>query len=154
MGRRTVTRLMDLSDYTATVNKRDAFRHNLWGRGCNPPRSKLCNAENELLYSRRQRWTIGGKPRFDRGKKRKSNDPIGLLPPEAQAGVWCQYKVEAISTKGFNIKESYGCCQESMMGKARTQLGRTIPNYFSSKNRCILLRRLRWKSCTSSMEWK
>ena len=154
MGRGAATRLMDLPDYTMTVNMRDTFSHDLWGRRYYPSRGKLPNAEDELLHSKQQWWTTGAEPRSNRGKKRKSNDPIGLLPLEAQAGVWCQCEVKAISARGFSVKESCGCCQEPILGKARTQLGRTIPDYFSSKNRCILLRRLRWKSCTSSMECK
>ena len=154
MGRGAVICLIDLPDHTAMVNRRDAFCHDLWGRGCNPPRGKLPNTENELLHSKRQWWTTREKPRSDRGKKRKSSDPIGLLPPEAQIGIWCQCEVKAISTRGLSVKESYGCCQGPILGKAWTQLERTISDYFSSRNRCILLRRLRWKSYTSSMECK
>ena len=154
MGRGATTCLMDLPDHTATVNRRDAFCHDLWGWGCNPSRGKLPNAENKLLHSKQQWWTTGEKPRSERGKKRESSDPIGLLPPEAQIGVWRQCEVEAISTRGLSVKESCGCCQKPILGKAGTQLGRAILNYFSSRNRCILLRELRWKSCTSSLECK
>ena len=154
MGRRTVTRLMDLSDYTVMVNKRDAFRHNLWGRGYNLPRGKLPNAENELFHSKRQWWTTRGEPRSDRGKKRKSSDPIGLLPPKTQAGVWRQCEVEATSTRGLSLKESCRCCQKPILRKSGTQLGRAISDYFSSRNECILLRGLRWKSYTSFLECK
>ena len=154
MGRRTVTRLMDLSDYTVMVNKRDNFCQDLWGRTCNSPRGKLPNTENELLHSKRQWWTTGEEPRSDRGKKRKSSNPIGLLPPKAQARVWHQCEVEAISTRGPSVKESCGFCQKPILGKVGTQLGRAIPNYFSRRNRCILFRGLRWKNCASPLECK
>ena len=126
MGRRAATCLMDLSDHAMTVNRRDAFHHDLWGQGCNPPRGKLPNAENELLHSNRQWKSAEGEPRSNRGKKRKSNDPISLLPPEAQVGVWCQCEDEAIGTGGFSVKENCGCCQGPILGKARIQLGRTF----------------------------
>ena len=51
-NRRWVARLVDLLEHTM-INKRDAFCHDLWGRGCNPPRGKLPNVENELLHSKR-----------------------------------------------------------------------------------------------------
>ena len=54
MGRGAATRLMDLRDHITMVNMRDTFYHDLWGRGCNPPRGKLPNAENELLHSKQQ----------------------------------------------------------------------------------------------------
>ena len=154
MGRGATTCLMDLPDYTTMVNRKDTFRHYVWGRGCYPSRGKLPNAEDKFLHSKQQWWTIGKDPRPDREKKRKGSDPVGLLPPEAQAGIWCQCETEAISMRGLSVEESRRCCQESILGKARTQLGRTIPNYFSSRNKCILLRRLRWKSCPSSLECK
>ena len=144
MGRGAATCLMDLLDHTMTVNRRDTFYHDLWGRGCYPSRGKLPNTEDELLHSKQQWWTTGEEPRSDRGKKRKNSDPIGLLPPEAQVGVWRQCEV----------KESCRCCQKPILGKAGTQLGKAIPNYFSSRNKCILFRGLRWKSYTSSLECK
>ena len=146
MGRGAATRLMDLPNHTTTVNRRDTFCHDLWGQGCYPSRGKLPNVEDELLHSKQQWWTIREEPKSDQGKKRKSSDPIGLLPLEAQAGVWRQCEVETISTRGLNVKESYRCCQIPILGKAGTQLGRVIPNYFSSRNRSILLRGLRWKA--------
>ena len=154
MGRGAVTHLRDLLDHTTTVNRRDTFCHNLWGQGCYPSRGKLPNAEDELLHFKQQWWTTGEEPRFDRGKKRKTSDPIGLLPLKAQAGVWRQCEVQAISTRGLSVKESCRCYQKPILGKAGTQLGRAIPNYFNSRNRCILLRGLRWKSYTSSLECK
>ena len=36
-----------------------------------------------------------------------------------------------------------GCCQRPNLGKARAQLGRAIPDYFGSRNRCVLFRRFR-----------
>ena len=154
MGRGAATRLMDLPDYTTTINKRDTFRHDLWGRGCYPSRVKLPNDEDELLHSQQQWWTTRKELRFDRGKKRKSNDPIGLLPPKAQVGVWRQCEVEAINTKGLSVKEGCRCCQKPILRKAGTQLGMAIPNYFSSRNRCILLIGPRWRSYSSSLECK
>ena len=62
----------------------------------------------------------GREPRSDRGKKRKSNDPLGLLPPEAQVGLRRQREAEAIGTRRFSVKESRGCCQGPILGKART----------------------------------
>ena len=154
MGRRATTRPMDLSDHTAMVNRRVALHHDLWDWGCNPPRGKLPNAENKLFHPKRQWWATGGEPRLNQGKKRKNNDPISLLPLEAQEGVWCQREVEAIGTRGFSIKESHGSYQGTILGNARTLLGRTIPDYLSSRNRCILFRRFRRKSCTLFMECK
>ena len=97
-----------------------------------------------LLY--RARWVWAHLP--------NSNDPLSLLPPEAQAGLRRQRKAEVIGTKRFSVKESRGCCQGPILEKARTQLGRAIPDYFSSRNMCILFRRLRWKSCTTSLKCK
>ena len=56
---------------------------------------------------------------------------------------YCQCKAEAISNRGLSVEESHRCCQEPILGKVGTQLGRAILNYFSSRNRCILLRVLR-----------
>ena len=84
-----------------------------------------------------------GEPRSNRGKKRKSNDPFSVLPPETQARLRRQRKAEAISTRRFSAKESRGCCQRPILGKARAQVGRVILNYFGSRNRCVLFRRLR-----------
>ena len=153
MGKGATTCLMGLPNDAAMINKRDSLRHDLWGRGCDPPKGKLPNAENKLLHPKRQWWAAGREPRSDRGKKRKSNDPLSLLPLEAQAGLRRQREAEAIGTRRFSVKESRGCYQGPILGKG-TQLGRAIPDYFSSRNRCILFRRLRWKSCTPSLECK
>ena len=101
---------MDLPDYTTMVNRRDTFRHDLWGRGRYPSRGKLPNAEDELLHFKQQWWTTREKLRPDWGKKRKSSDPVDLLPLEVQAGIWCQCEVETISTRGLSVEESCGCC--------------------------------------------
>ena len=154
MGSGATTCLMSLPNDAATVNRRDTLHHDLWGRGCDPPRGKLPNAEKKLLHPKRQWWAVGRELRSDRGKKRKSNDPLGLLPLEAQAGLRRQHEAEAIGTRRFSVKESCACCQGPILGKAQTQLGRAIPDYFGSRNRCILFRRLRWKSCTPSLECK
>ena len=154
MGRGATTCLMGLPNDAATINGRDTLRHDLWGRGCDPPGGKLPNAENKLLHPKRQWRAAGIEPRSDRGKKRKSNDPFGLLPPEAQAGLRHQCKAEAIGTRRFSVKESHGRCQGPILGKARIQLGRAIPDYFGSRNRCILFRRLRRKIYTSPLECK
>ena len=154
MGRRATTCLICLPNDAATVNGRDTLSHDLWGRGCDPPGSELPNAENKLLHPKRQWRAAGIEPRYDWGKKRKSNDPFGLLPPEAQAGLQCQRKAKAIGTRRFSVKESRGCYQGPILGKAWTQLGKAIPDYFGSRNRCILFRRLRWKSCTPPLECK
>ena len=119
MGRKAATRLMDLLDHAVTINRRDAIRHDLWGRGCNPPKDKLPNTENELLHSKRQWWTTGGEPRSNRGKKRKSNDPIGLIPPEAQAGVRRQCEVKAIDARGFSVRKVVGATKNPSWGKLR-----------------------------------
>ena len=52
-------------------------------------------------------------------------------------------KLKAIGTRRFSVKESRRYCQKPIIGKAWVQLGRAIPNYFGSRNRCVLLRRLR-----------
>ena len=145
---------MGLLNDATMVNRKDTLCHDLWDRGYDPPRDKLPNAENKLLYPKRQWWAVGREPRSNRGKKRKSNDPLGLLPPEAQVRVRRQREAEAIGTRRFSVKKSRGCCQGLILGKTQTQLGRTISDYFSSRNRCILFRRLRWKSYTLSLECK
>ena len=54
LGRGSVTCLMSLPNDTATVNMRDTLRHDLWGRGYDPPRGKLPNAEIKLLHPKWQ----------------------------------------------------------------------------------------------------
>ena len=41
-------------------------------------------------------------------KREKNNDSIGLLPPETQAGVWCQRKTTAASAKRPDAEENFG----------------------------------------------
>ena len=154
MGRGTPTCLMGLPNDGATVNGRDTLRHDLGGWGCNPTGSKLPNAENKFLHPKRQWWAAWGEPKSDRGKKRKSNDPLSVLPPETQTGLRHQRKVEAIGTRRFSVKEGRGRRQRPILGKAWAQLGRAIPDYFGSRNRCVLFRRFRWKSCTPPLECK
>ena len=76
-------------------------------------------------------------------EKRKSDDTTSLLPPETQAKVRCQCEATTINTRRLGIEKSFGKCQEPSLGKAGAQLGRTISHHFSSRDRCILLRRLR-----------
>ena len=154
MGRGTPTCFMGLPNDAVMINERDTLRHGLWGWGCNPPGSKLPNAENKFLHPKRQWWAVRKEPRSDRWKKRKSNNPLGVLPPETQVRLWRQRKAEAIGTRRFSVKEGRGCCQRPILGKARAQLGRAIPDYFGSRNRCVLFRKFRCKSCTLPLECK
>ena len=50
MGRGTPTCLIGLPHDVATLNGGDTLRHDLWGRGRNPPRSELPNTENKFLH--------------------------------------------------------------------------------------------------------
>ena len=154
MGRGTPTCLMSLPNDTVTVNERDTLRHDLWSWSCDPSVGKLPNTENKFLHPKRQWWAVGRKPGSDRGKKRKCNNPLGVLPPKTQAGLLRQHKAEAIGTRRFSVKEGCKRCQRPILGKARAQLGRAIPDHFGSKNRCVLFRRLRWKSYTLPLECK
>ena len=154
MGRGTPTCLMGLPNDAVMFNGGDTLRYDLWGWGCNPPGSKLPNLENKFLHPKQQWWAAGLEPRSDRGKKRNSNDPLGVLQPETETGLRHQRKAEAIGTRRYSVKEGCESCQRPILGKTRAQLGRAISDYFGSGNRCVLFRRFGWKSCTPPLECK
>ena len=51
-------------------------------------------------------------------------------------------KLRPLAPGDLMLRKVVGAAKNPSWGKL-TQLGRTIPNYFSSRNKCILLRRLR-----------
>ena len=154
MGGRTATRLVDISDYTTSINRRDSLFHDLWGRDCYPYRDWLPIIEDEHFYSEQQWWIAGKEFGLNQREKRKGNDTTSLLPPETQAKVRYQYEVTATNARRLGVEKSFGKCQEPSLGKVRAQLERTISHHFSSRNRCLLFRKLRWERCTLPMECK
>ena len=101
------------------------------------------NVEDEHFYSEQQRGIAGKEFGLNQREKRKDDDTTSLLPPETQARVRCQCKVMAINARRLGVEKIFGKCQEPSLGKVWAQLGMTISHHFSSRNRCILFRRLR-----------
>ena len=101
------------------------------------------NVEDEHFYSEQQRGIAGKEFGLNQREKRKDDDTTSLLPPETQARVRCQCKVTAINARRLGVEKIFGKCQEPSLGKDGAQLGRTILHHFSSRDRCILFRRLR-----------
>ena len=52
-------------------------------------------------------------------------------------------KLRPLAPRDLVLRKVVGAAKNPSWGKLGPKLGRTIPNYFSSKNRCILFRRLR-----------
>ena len=154
MGGRTTTRLMDLPNHAATVNGRNSFFNDLWGRGYYPYRDWLPIVKDEHFYSKQQRWIAGKEFGLNQREKRKDNDTTSLLPLETQARVRCKCEVTATNARRLGVEKSFGKCQEPSLGKVEVQLGRTISHHFSNRNRCLLLRKLRWESYTLPMGCK
>ena len=101
------------------------------------------NVEDEHFYFEQQRGIAGKEFGLNQREKRKDDDTTSLLPPETQAKVRCQCEATTINTRRLGIEKSFRKCQEPSLGKAGAQLGRTISHHFSSRDRCILFKRLR-----------
>ena len=108
---------MGLPNDAATVNGKDTLHHDLRGQDCDPSRGKLPNAENKLLHPKQQWRAAGREPRSDRGKKRKNNDPLGLLPPEGQVGYDVNVKLRPLASGDLVLRKVMGAAKDPFWEK-------------------------------------
>ena len=87
-------------------------------------------------------------------KKRECSGPIGILPTQVQARLWCQYKAKIVSIGRLGIEKDFRHCKEPRMGKAGAQLGGAISHHLGGWYRSIFPRRPRWACNTTSLECK
>ena len=154
MGGRTVTYPLDISNHTSQVNKGDPLFNDLWSQNGYSFRDWLPNAADKFFQSKRQQWIARKKLQFYWRKKRKCNCPIGILPTQAQARLWCQFEAKTVSAWRLRVEKGPRYCKEPSMEKVRAQLGRAISHHLGGWYRSILHWRPRWTYNTTPLECK
>ena len=70
-----------------------------------------------ILRNETNARAAGRKPRSDRGKKRKGNDPLDLLPPKLKQGYDANVKLRPLALGDLVLRKVVGATKDPSWGK-------------------------------------
>ena len=152
MDGRTSTRTLDVQNHASKVHLRDPFFNDLQSWSCHSFGVWVPDDENQLIQSKRQRWTPSKRSRPDWRKERERDGSVGPLSAETKVRLWCPCKDKTFDPWRLGTTQSCGLGKKSGVGKIGAELGRTISYHLQRWHWKILLRRPGWTCSIPPLE--